>query len=189
MSIGNSLYKTTDGGETVEQIATGYSLHNLTILNEDHYLYTSAQNSSTTVKETRDGGETWTNAQTYCPVSYQSYYNEETNELWFSQDGGHINKMQIVMVNTEDEIASESESFQVYPSMIQAGQDLILKTNETISMENISLTSSNGRCIMVDLYEIAKGKYSIPTGRLPQGIYYITLHTADSHSTKSIAIF
>lgn len=177
VSVGNKLYKTTDGGITTEVIGTNYSMDNLFMFSTDHYLYTFATNNLTNIQETTDGGLTWQNTASFCTPTYGSYFDGDET-IWLAQKGGHINKHIILEVSNLIK-AEDIEKVGLYPNPIRRGQHL-----------NFELELAQD--VLVKIYDISgklKIKQSIDqsdnriqTGKLFPGTYLV--ETIDNHGNR-----
>ncbi len=126
ISSGSKVYKTTDSGKTVELIKSAYSARNFEFTSKDHFVFTGAQNSKTTLFESIDGGENVTSAKFYCSVTNNTFFDGD-NTIWLAQQGGHINKYLVTGPSASTDI--NIEPLHAYPNPIKSSDVLTVKTN------------------------------------------------------------
>lgn len=141
ISTGNYLYRTSDRGQSAQQIANIYGIDNIYMFSDKHYLYTNATNDQTTIWETTNGGLSWQSTGSSCALSYDSFF-DGVETIWLAQKGGHINK-HIKLETTGTQQAKPLETKQLYPNPVFQGQDLTFDLSTNGSSE-ISIYDMNG---------------------------------------------
>ena len=184
VASGYSLYKTTDGFETFEEVSYGYAQNNVQIYSEDHYIFTSGQNSVTTVKESKDGGDTWNVVDEYCSLSFDAILVGD--KYWMSQRGGHINFTKLDLTSSvKDNIVVSS--LNIKNNILQNGDDLILEFDRPITGEG-EMLDQNGRT--VHQFDIRNSRTASITGNdLSAGIYFLRIAgEGEIHQGKIVVV-
>ena len=87
-AIQGALYESTDAGENLTQVATGYAINNIYFLAPDHYIYTQLSSGNTSLREKHPDEPSIKTIASFCGevVSADLY----DNALWLGMRGGHI---------------------------------------------------------------------------------------------------
>jgi hypothetical protein len=163
---GGTLYQTRDGGETVNPIASGYSINNIQYFDENHILYTTGSNNATSIRTSDDGGASFKTTGSFCTVSTSSYF-DGIETVWFGQQGGHINKHKVDLLPSATTHVS-LEKIEVYPNPVKKGEDLFVNLEGVkeaiISLYNVSGQLASrinpaGEFAVINLNEVTPGLY------------------------------
>lgn len=178
LSAGNQLYKTTDGAITWESISTGYLQSNTQMLSEDHYVFTSAQDFMTTVKETRDGGDTWNVIDSYCSQSMCSTMSG--GRYWMGQRFGHLNFTEITPITSVQE--TDLDQVTLRSNMLQRGELLhfsamIVDIDQVVIFDAVGNPVNAQKSMLGDEVQIA-------TDNMTNGLYFVSLQDG-SHPRAS----
>ena len=181
-SIGGTLYESFDNGTTVSQIASGYLLSNLHILNDDHYTYTSGQNSSMILREKKPGTSSFTTVEQSCGTSYGSF-NKGNGEVWYTKAGGHITKYNFDISTNAVDI--KEDAVDIYPNPIRSGETLYI--NEITETSTISVINNLGE-VVIHVIDV-KGNININTRALATGNYYLKISERNNTKTGKLVVF
>ncbi len=163
----NKLYRTTDGGVNFEEIASGYAIRNIHFLEEGKFFYTTATNSSTNLRMTEDGGDTFSSFFNNCATTYASFVNSN-NEIVLAQRNGHIQIVpteQIMNASNEQEISKLE--IELFPNPIESGA--ILNCSE--SVDNLVIFNSIGN--RFESIKQSDRQFLLPV--LATGIYFVRM--------------
>ena len=181
-SIGGALYESFDNGMTLSQIASGYLLSNLHILNDDHYTYTSGQNSSTILREKKPGSSSFTTVEQSCGTSYGSF-NKGNGEVWYTKAGGHITKYNFDISTSAVDI--KEDPVDIFPNPIRSGETLYI--NEIAEASTISIINNLGK-VVIRVIDV-KGNIDINTSTLATGNYYLKISELNNTKTAKLVVF
>ena len=117
---GRSLMKTTDGGETFEEVANGYGIAGVTILSPEHFIYSTGTNDATNLRESIDGGETWKTIFSNCTTTVHASVNS-FNQLILSQRTGHINLVNTSISTGNVDIGENEIEVSISPNPVLGG--------------------------------------------------------------------
>lgn len=113
------LYKTTDGGLSSVEIASGYGISDIYYFNENQLMYSTAQNQETTVWFSNNGGSTFSSIYGSCAGTRNSYF-DGAQTVWLAQKGGHINKVELdLTTSTKERIKTDSRGIFPNPNTSQ----------------------------------------------------------------------
>ena len=165
ISTGNSLYLTTDGGNSTDIIASGFNIRNLHFISQDQMVYTTSTNSQTNIYESTDGGESFAKKKEFCSASNHSY-RDDNNIIWLAQNGGHINKYAVEPITSTHDFAQ----FQsiIFPNPASVGQRVTVPWNKKI--EQLSLLSPCGNQLITIQLD---GVNSFDLDSINAGIYIV----------------
>ncbi len=175
------LFRTTDAGQTFEEISSGYAIKNLTFLSKDHFFFTTASNNHTTLRMTEDGGENFEIFYTNCATTNAITVNGK-NELILAQRDGHV---QVVPLKEE-----------MNPSAVQSNMDQItfnvfpnpLSTSQLLSIEGtwdvISIFSVDGKMVFSQDYFSNK----IDLSNLPPGMYFLEIRGKQGRGVQELMV-
>ncbi len=182
-SIGGTLYESKDNGATLTQLASGYLINNLYILNEDHYTYTSGSSSNTIIYEKRPGEDNFEIVARSCGNSKGSYY-KENGEMWYSKDGGHIAKYDFD-INANAITQINHNTLSIYPNPINVGESLFINDVDKESL--VVITDNIGR-VVVEL-KLSDYEIELDTKHLIPGNYFLTIKNKDSIQSGKLLVF
>jgi hypothetical protein len=169
ISAGNQLYKTTDGGNTVTNIAGIYGIDHLYMFSTDHYIFTYATNNWTTIQETTNGGQSWTNTGFFCTSSFGSFYDGDQT-IWYAQKGGHINQHSILKTSGSTTLHENTKNLSISPNPVRVGADFTL-TCDDWSACSVKIFDISGK-LQQKINHFQAGE-KISTIDLPAGTYII----------------
>jgi len=183
MSAGNVMYKSTDGFETFSQVSSGYGQGNIQMYSEDHYIFTSAQNFVTTVKESKNGGETWNIVDSYCSQTFCS--NLQGDRFWMGQRGGHINFTELDLSTATNE--TTVEKIEIHNNILQNGDRMTLHFNEKINGIG-AIIAQSGQTI--DQFGILNESFkNLTINNLSPGIYFLKIESESKvHQGKFVVL-
>ncbi len=171
ITAGNTMFKSDDGFETFASISTGYGQLNIQMYSEDHYIFTSAQNFVTTVKESKNGGETWNNVDSYCAQSLTS--DLQGDRFWMGQRGGHINFTELDLSTSTKK--TTVETIVIQNNILQNGDRMTLYFNEYINGKGVIMSQSGQIVDYIDMRN--ENQISLNNHDLSSGIYFLKLES------------
>lgn len=183
LSAGNQLYKTTDGAITWEPISTGYLQSNTQMLSEDHYVFTSAQDFMTTVKETRDGGDTWNVIDSYCSQSMCSTMSGD--RYWMGQRFGHLNFTVIAPITSVHETGLEQVTLR--SNMLRRGE-LLHFTAMIVDIDQVVIFDAVGNPVNVQKSMLGD-EVQIATDNMTKGLYFVSLQDGNHPRASRFVVY
>lgn len=169
ISTGNALHRTTDGGETFTQINNAYAISNLQMIAENNYLFTTAQNSSTTVYQTKNAGENWTIIDSYCSSSRASALVGD--QYWLGQRGGHINVTQVDLSTGINKI--DIQDLAIKNNLLRS-TDLLMIDLPLEGKSSITVVNQSGQTVIAQT-STHQGEHSLRISELNSGQYFISV--------------
>jgi photosystem II stability/assembly factor-like uncharacterized protein len=139
------IYKSNDGGQSFLQLASGYAIRDVVVVDEDTYFYTTRTSNTTALRVTEDGGQTWTIQHRNC-IATNDFEVTSDGRVLMAQDYGHINTYQMPMPTDIKEVLFAELS--IYPNPVSSGQTIHLGE----SVASVRVYDLNGRHISHDLY-------------------------------------
>jgi hypothetical protein len=177
------LFKTNDGGLNALQISSDFAISNLYYFNEDQMMFTTPQDGETTIKETENGGTTFTVKNRFCAETNSTYYDGDKT-FWLAQNGGHINKHIFETLTSTSNILP-SKSFSVTPNPSMKGQMIHLNVDFN-SASKISLIDFSGRVVHQSMLQHSDQQIEIPN--LSAGMYVLSLENETGRWVSTVVI-
>ena len=182
LSTGNNLYITKDGGNTAQISTTDYSISNIYLFNENHFMITTGLAGKTTIKESINEG-TWETTGSYCAKTNKSYYDGDKT-VWLAQEGGHINKHTILDISSTKTIHSKNK-LKVFPNPIFSGQ--LMQIDSEIEFEQGKIIESSTGRVIKKLSSINNNQ--INTETLNSGLYILEISNREMREYIKFVVY